>query len=157
MQGIMGVGQYPMQYLFTPGQVTILQEAWGQWRRIFTDGRPHPEDPEPSFQGHSIGRWEGGTLVVETVGLKDVARIQLGMGHSDKLRITERIHLSKDDPDVLVDEITIDDPEALEKPFQLTQNYRRTRDGDLIEFVCAENDRNPVDEKGVTRNEGVAR
>jgi hypothetical protein len=159
MPGIMGVGQYPMQFLFTPGQVTILQEAWGQWRRIFTDGRAHPpaDEIEPSFQGHSIGHWEGDVLVVDTVGIKDLARLQLGMGHSDKLHITERIHQAKDNPDLLVDEITLDDPEALEKPFQLTQSYRRTRDGDLIEFVCAENDRNPVDDKGVTRFEGIAK
>lgn len=155
MPGIMGVGQYPMQFLFTPGQVTILQEAWGQWRRIFTDGRPHPEDPEPSLQGHSIGHWEGDTLVIDTVAIKDLARLQLGMGHSDKLHITERLHLDPADPNKLIDEITLDDPEALEAPFKLTQTYNRSRDGDLIEFVCAENDRNPVDEKGLTRFEGL--
>jgi hypothetical protein len=157
MPGIMAVGQYPMQYLFTPGQVTILQEAWGQWRRIFTDGRPHPEDPEPSFQGNSVGHWDGDTLVVDTTAIKEDVALQLGMRHSDKLHIIERLHLSPTDKDSLIDEITLDDPEALEAPFHLTQTYHRTRDGDLIEFICAENDRNPVDDKGVTRFEGIAK
>src|SRR5690606_9995910 len=58
---------YPIGLLFTPGKVTILIEAYSQWRQIFTDGREHPEDPDLTFNGHSIGHWEDGTLVVDTV------------------------------------------------------------------------------------------
>ena len=59
---------YPLEILFTPGKVTILIEAYAQWRQIFTDGRQHPEDPDLTFNGHSTGHWEGDTLVVDTVG-----------------------------------------------------------------------------------------
>ena len=147
----MGLGQSPIEFLFTPGRVTILLEAWMQTRRVFTDGRGHPEDLELSLNGHSVGRWEGETLVVDTVGLKPQARIVVGLDHSDKERITERIHLDPKDPDTLIDELTVSDPDALEKPWLNVLRYKRHREWDLIEFVCAENDLNPVgaDGKGV--------
>jgi hypothetical protein len=155
MPGGMGIGQYPIEFLFTPGRVTNLQEAWTGERRIYTDGRPHPtgDDLDPTFYGHSIGHWEGDTLVVDTVGVKDSTQIAQGVGHSDKLRIGERIHLAKGDPNTLVDEMTVTDPEALERPFNRTFTYKRHRDEDLLEFICAENDRNPVGEGGKTEFE----
>ena len=155
MPGIMGVGQYPIEFLFTPGRVTMLMEAWGQWRRIYTDGRPHTDDPDPTFQGESIGHWEGDTLVVDTIALKDEAKIALGMGHSDKLHMVERFRQNPKNPDEMTDVITMDDPEALVEPFTVTHTYKRVRDGTLLEFICAENDRNPVDEKGGTQFEGI--
>jgi hypothetical protein len=155
MPGIMGVGQYPIEFVFSPGRVTMLMEAWGQWRRIYTDGRPHPDDPEPSFQGDSIGHWEGDALVVDTVAIKDAAKLSLGMGHSDKLHITERFQLDPKNKDILNDTVTLDDPDALAAPFTQTFNYKRSRDGTLLEFVCAENDRNPVDSQGHTEFEGI--
>jgi hypothetical protein len=155
MPGIMGVGQYPIEFMFTPGRVTTHHEAWMQWRIIYTDGRPHPapEDYDPTFAGHSIGKWEGDTLVVDTVAIKDTIPLGQGMKHSDKLHIVERIALKKDDPDTLIVEMSIEDPIALEKPWQLTHTFTRSRDTELIEFVCAENDRNPVDESGHTQFE----
>jgi hypothetical protein len=144
----MGVAQYPMEFLFTPGRVTVLFEAWTQVRRIFTDGRGHPDDLEPTFYGHSVGHWEGETLVVDTTGLKPGALIAQGMGHSDKERITERIHLAQGDPDTLLDELSIDDPEALAQPWTGVYRYKRHREWDLLEYVCSENDRNPVDSSG---------
>src|SRR5690606_3654587 len=68
----------------------------------------------------------------------------------------ERMHLAKDDPDTLVVEMTIEDPEALEKPWNITHRYTRSRDAELIELICAENDRNPVDEHGFTQFERSA-
>jgi hypothetical protein len=155
MPGIMGVGQYPIEFMFTPGRVTTHHEAWMQWRIIYTDGRPHPapEDYDPTFGGHSIGRWEGETLVVDTVAIKDTIPLGQGMKHSDKLHIVERISLQKDDPDTLIVEMTIEDPVALEKPWKVKHTFKRSRDTELIEFVCAENDRNPVDESGHTQFE----
>jgi hypothetical protein len=144
----MGLAQYPIEFLFTPGRVTVLLEAWTQVRRVFTDGRPHPDDLEASFYGHSIGHWEGRTLVVDTAGLKPGALISPGMGHSDQERISERIHLSPTDPDLLMDELTITDPVALERPWSTTYRYRRHRQWELLEFACAENDRNPVGQDG---------
>ncbi len=151
MPRMMGSGQYPIEFLFTPGRVTTLHEAWMQTRTIFTDGRAHPDDLEAGIFGHSIGHWEGDTLVVDTVGIKTITEIETGMKHSDKLRITERIHLAKDDRDTLQVEMTMEDPEALTAPYRRTQTYKRERDWNLMEFVCAENDRNPVDAEGLTK------
>lgn len=150
MPGIMGVGQYPIEFLFTPGRVTTHHEAWMQWRNIYTDGRGHPDDLDPTFEGDSIGHWEGGTLVVDTIGIKQAAPLGMGMGHSDKLHIIERIHLAKGDPSTLVDEMTLIDPEALAKPWVRTLTYQRHRDWQLLEFECEENDRNPVNAEGQT-------
>ena len=143
------LAQYPSEFLFTPGRVTVLMEAWTQVRRIYTDGRAHPADLEATFYGNSIGHWEGQTLVVDTVGLKPGSLINPGMGHSDKERIGERIHLAPNDPDQLMDEITVTDPEALEKPWSAVFRYRRHREWEVLEFACAENDRNPVGASGV--------
>ncbi len=149
MPYIMSVGQYPIEFLFTPGRVTIHHEAWMQWRVIFTDGRPHP-DTEPSFNGHSIGKWDGDTLVVDTVNIKSTVSLMPGVYHSDKVHITERFAVDKKDPDTLRVAIAVADPEALEKPYTNTLTFARSRDADLLEFICAENDRNPVDSSGET-------
>jgi hypothetical protein len=150
MPGIMAVGQYPIEFLFTPGRVTIHHEAWMQLRSIYTDGRAHPDDWDATFMGHSIGHWDGATLVIDTVGVKTITELTAGMKHSAKLHLTERIHLSKDDAGTLIDELTAEDPEALEKPWHNTLTFKRARDQDLLEFECAENDRNPVDASGHT-------
>jgi hypothetical protein len=150
MPRIMRLGQYPYEFLFTPGRVTINQEAWMQTRTIWTDGRSHQEDPDPTFMGDSIGHWEGGTLVVDTIGISDELEIDTGMPHSSQFHLVERIHLDPGDPNVLINEMRMEDPEALEEPFEVTVRYRRDRHGALIEFQCAENDRNPVDEEGNT-------
>ena len=151
MPRIMRLGQYPYEFLFTPGRVTINQEAWMQTRTIWTDGRAHREDPDPTFMGDSIGRWEGDTLVVDTIGISDELDLDTGMPHSAQFHLTERIYLSPDDPDVLINQMRMEDPQALEEPFEVTVRYRRDRNGTLIEFQCAENDRNPVDEEGQTQ------
>jgi len=151
MPNMMGTGQYPIEFLFTPGRVTTLHEAWMQNRTIFTDGRGHPEDLELGIFGHSVGRWEGTTLVVDTIGIKPITELGAGMKHSDKLHITERIHLAADDPETLVVEMTMEDAEALESPYRRTLTFKRQRDWNLMEFVCAENDRNPVGADGHTQ------
>lgn len=150
MPRIMRLAQYPYEFIFSPGRVTINQEAWMQTRTIWTDGRAHDPDHDPSFMGDSVGRWEGDTLVVETVGILDTLEIDTGFAHSDEFRLIERIHLDPADPDVLVNEMWMEDPAALAEPFTVTVHYRRDRYGKLIEFQCAENDRNPIDEHGNT-------
>jgi hypothetical protein len=149
MPYIMSVAQYPIEFLFTPGRVTIHHEAWMQWRVIFTDGRPHP-DTEPTFNGNSIGHWEGDTLVVDTVNIKPTVPLMPGMYHSDKVHILEHFALDKANPDTMHVQITVEDPEALVKPYTNTLTFMRSRDADLLEFICAENDRNPVDASGET-------
>ena len=150
MPGIMSVGQYPIEFLFTPGRITVHHEAWMQWRNVYTDGRGHAEDLDPTFQGDSIGHWQGTTLVVDTIGVKTSTAMGQGMKHGAKMRIIERIHLTPKDPDTLVDEMTIEDPEALAKPWTRSLTFKRSRELQLLEFECAENDRNPVDSAGKT-------
>jgi hypothetical protein len=139
---------YPIEILFTPGKVTILIEAYSQWRQIFTDGRSHPDDPDLTFNGHSIGRWEGETLVVDTVGFTtDTAMGQSpGLRHSDRMRIVERIRLAE--PDLLEIQTTIHDPEALAEPYVSTRAYGRHRDWTLAEYVCQQNNRNFMTDDG---------
>src|ERR1700754_1293224 len=87
-----------MEILYTPGRVTLLGEVDGnRMRRIYTDGRPHPDDPDPTFFGHSIGHWEGDTLAVDTIGVLPEAYIALsesiGVPNNGDVHIVEHIHL----------------------------------------------------------------
>jgi hypothetical protein len=145
MPGIMGQ-PYPMEFLMTPGKVTIVIEAYTQVRHIYTDGRPLPADPDPKFFGTSIGRWEGDTLVVETVGFNEFVQITRGVPHSDKMKIVERFRLT--DPDTMSIETTITDPVVLTTPFTTASTLRRHRDWTIAEYVCEENNRNSVDSSG---------
>jgi hypothetical protein len=148
MPGIM-TQPYDIEFLLTPGRVTMIQEAYMQVRRIYTDGRPLPDDPDPSFNGVSIGHWDGQTLVVTTTGLREGGTMgRWGITYSDKVRLTERIHLDPANPDVLVVENTFVDPVALSAPWHSTYLFSRSRTQDQIEFVCAQNDRNPIDADG---------
>lgn len=155
MPGIM-TQPYDLEFLFTPGRVTIIQEAYMQVRRVFTDGRPLPEDPDPTYNGSSIGHWEGDTLVVTTVGLREGATMgRWGITHSDQVKLTERIHLDARDKDQLVIETSFSDPKALAAPWHTIARFKRERALDQIEFICVQNDRNPINEKGEVLFEGV--
>ena len=144
MPGMMN-GPFPMEILQTKGQVTIIQEAYTQVRRILLD-QPQKsiDDVEPGFYGHSVGRWEGDTLVVDTIGIKESVRYQ-NMPHSKDMRIRERIRYAA--PDIIWDEITIEDPAFLEKPWTYTVAYRRMPGYTLLEYVCEDN-REYADEQG---------
>ena len=145
MPGIMGQ-PYPMEFLLTPGLVTIVIEAYSQVRHIYTDGRPLPDDPDQKFFGTSIGRWENGTLVAETIGFSPQTEIAANTPHSDKMKIVERFALS--DPDTMTIETTVTDPEALTAPYVTTRTLRRHRAWTIAEYICEENNRNSVDQNG---------
>jgi hypothetical protein len=145
MPGIMGQ-PYPMEFLLTPGQVTIVIEAYTQVRHIYTDGRPLPADPDLKFHGTSVGRWEGDTLVVETIGFSPLTQLDRGVPHGDKMRILERFRLS--DPDTMTIETTITDPDALTMPYTSSRTLKRHRNWTIAEYVCEENNRNSVDASG---------
>jgi len=145
MPGIMGQ-PYPMEFLLTPGLVTIVIEAYSQVRHIYTDGRPLPDDPDQKFFGTSIGRWENGTLVVDTVGFSPQTEIASNTPHSDKMKIVERFALT--DPDTMTIETTVTDPEALTAPYTTMRSLRRHRAWTIAEYICEENNRNSVDQNG---------
>jgi hypothetical protein len=145
MPGIMGQ-PYPMEFLLTPGKVTIVIEAYTQVRHIYTDGRPLPDDPDPGFFGTSVGRWEGKTLVVETVGFSPLTDIARGVPHGGRMRIVERFSLAE--PDLMAIETVVTDPDVLTEPFASTRMLARHRDWTIAEYICEENNRNFVDEGG---------
>jgi hypothetical protein len=145
MPGIMGQ-PYPMEFLMTPGKVTIVIEAYQQVRHIYTDGRPLPKDPDAKFHGTSVGRWEGDTLVVETIGFSPLTELARNVPHSGQMRILERFRLA--DPDTVSIETTITDPGVLTAPYTSARTLRRHRDWTIAEYICEENNRNFLDPSG---------
>jgi hypothetical protein len=130
----------PYKIVQTPGLTLMLFEPDTFFRQIFTDGRKHPDDPQPSWLGYSIGRWEGDTLVVDTVGLNEQGPLDVfGHPHSDAMRVTERFH--RRDFGHMDIQITIDDPKTYTKPFTYKVSQRLRPDTDLIESFCIENEK----------------
>lgn len=137
---------YPIEFIVTPGKLTLVIEAYTQVRHIYTDGRPMPTDPDPNFYGYSVGHWDGDTLVVESAGFAQVPR-GLNFPYSNKMRVQERFHLS--DPDTMTIETTITDPEALTTPYSMgSRTLKRHRSWTIAEYICEENNRNFVDAEG---------
>lgn len=110
------------------------------WRQVFTDGRGHPQDWNPSWVGHSIGRWEGDTLIVESVGFNDTTP---GVGvHSDKLRLVERFR--RPDLGHLEVDIRVEDEEAYTAPFTYAVRAELVPQEEILEYVCPENNKDPM-------------
>ncbi|MBV8731832.1 MAG: hypothetical protein JO336_18645 [Acidobacteriia bacterium] len=147
MPAMMQVAVYPMEIIQTPKQVTIITEAFSEVRRIYIGkSQPSLEDVDPGYYGHSVGHWEGDTLVVDTIGVKESVRGYQEMPHSNRMRISERIRRTA--PGALEDQITIEDPLVLEKPVTYKLSYMFVPDYEMVEFVC-ENNREYVDENGI--------
>jgi hypothetical protein len=138
---------YAWEFVITPKRVYFLKEYQHEVIRIFTDGRKHPADPDPSYNGHSIGHWDGDTLVVDTVGMRpDTWFDRTGAQHSDQIHVVQRMRMTN--PDLIEDKMTIYDPVAFTKPWEVTRHYKRAKNYDIMEFVCEENNRNTVDANG---------
>jgi hypothetical protein len=147
---MMSVAIYPVEFIQTPKQVTIISEAFSEVRRVYLD-RPQAkvDDVAPGYYGRSVGHWEGDTLLVDTIGIKPTVSGYRGIPHSPQMHITERIRMLS--PDILHDQITIEDPVVLEKPMTYTVAFKRmASDYEMVEFVC-DNNREYVDEKGIVR------
>jgi hypothetical protein len=136
---------YPIEFVFAPGKVVMLIEAYMQFRHVFTDGRKHPEDPDATFMGHSTGHWEGDTLVVDSVGFTESTELAPGVPHSDRLRIVER--LRRVSPEWMEIQTTLIDPVVLAEPYTSTSSYRHLND-EIREYICLENNRDSADDKG---------
>ena len=130
----------PYKILQSPGLVVFLYESRTTFRQVFTDGRALPKDPQPSWDGYSVGHWEGDTLVVETRGMNGRTWLDSN-GHplSDAMHLTERFR--RPDFGHLEIEITIDDPKMYTKPWTVKENPHLLVDTDLIEYVCTENEK----------------
>jgi len=135
----------PAKYFQTPRELVILYEANSERREIFTDGRPLPNDsPQPWWNGYSVGRWDGDTLVVETTHFRDGGWLDMaGTPLTDAARVTERFR--RPAYGLMEIDITIDDAKAFRRPFTVRWNQSLMVDQDLIESVCLENNHFPRD------------
>ncbi len=131
---------YPFRIMQTPGLTLIVYEGGAHiWRQIFTDGRPHSADPNPSWLGESIGHWEGDTFVIDTIGLNGKTWLdEAGLPTTESLHVTEKI--KRTDLGHLEIENIVDDPKAYTKPWSFTTHPVMLK-GELMEYICQENNR----------------
>jgi hypothetical protein len=128
------------KFIQAPGLVVILDEFNASYRQIFTDARPFPEDPQPSWNGYSSGKWEGDTLVVNTIGFRDDLWLDMkGNPLTSAAKVTERIR--RPDYGTLELEITVDDPKAYTKPWTVRLQEVIQVDTELVDEICLENEK----------------
>jgi hypothetical protein len=136
---MLGSGGYPMEIIQRSNQITIIYEAHNEVRRVYLGDRIVPEaDRLPGRNGHSTGRWEGDTLVVETTNL--VEQADQRYAHSDQATIVERYRLTKGAKDerVLVAEMTLTDPVFYTQPVKAEKKWAEVPNGHLLPYECAE-------------------
>jgi hypothetical protein len=129
-----------LKYVHSAGLLLMLNEMNANYRQVFTDGRPLPKDPAPSYMGYSSGKWSGDTLVADTIGVRDDTWIDWNgsvIGESAKVR--EEIR--RPDFGHMEIKITVDDPKAYTKPWSVTLKQRYVVDVELIDEICLENER----------------
>ena len=128
----------PIEILQVPGKVLMYQEAGNQLRQIHLD-RGHPKEFDSlTYNGDSIGKWEGDTLVVDTTGFNDITWLDhVGLPHTEALHVIERIN--RVDHDTLKDDFTIEDPKAYTKPWIAQQIYKLKPGWEIAEYVCDNN------------------
>jgi len=123
-----------------PGLVVILNERNAGYRQIFTDGRPLPEDPQPSWNGYSTGKWEGDTLVVQTSGFRDGMWLdRSGSPMTDAAKLTERFR--RVNYGTLEIEVTMNDPKAYTKPWTVKVTEFIVVNTELMDYICLENEK----------------
>jgi len=140
--GIVRLEVFPLfrKMIQVPGLLVILNEQNASYRQIFTDGRPLPVDPNPSWNGYSSGKWEGDTLVVQTTGFRDALWLDTGGSPlTDAARVTERFR--RVNYGTLEIELTVDDPKAYTKPWTIKVTQIIAPDTELLDYICLENER----------------
>jgi hypothetical protein len=149
--GVPRIAPYPWRIVQTDSIIFFLFEGnIHTYRQIFMDGRKHPADPDPTWYGHSIGHFEGKTLVVDTIGYNDKFWFDFkGTPHTERLHTIERYTFNG--PDKIINEVTIDDLGAYTKPFRVTFTATRAPKGfELIEYICQENNQDVSHLRGPT-------
>jgi hypothetical protein len=131
---------HPLKIVQQPSLIVILYEYFGEFRQIFLDGRRPEKDPNPTWLGYSIGRWDGKDLIVDSSGFNGKIWLDTA-GHpaTDALHITERFQ--RRNYGHLTVRMTIDDPQAYRKPWTVMINMHLVTAGDLLEYVCNENEK----------------
>ena len=124
----------------TPDLIVVLHESRTIYRQIFLDGRPLPRDPQPTWMGYSVGKWEGDTLVVDTIGQNGRTWLDMrGLPGTEALHVIERF--SRPTMGHIDIDVTIDDPKAYTRPWSVKLSWSLLPDTDLIESICEENNR----------------
>ena len=136
MPGMMSQA-YSFEFLFSPGRVTIINDG-REIRRIYTDGRSHMKNSDPTFEGESIGHWEGDTLAVDTTALLPQSQMFVGMWDTEQTHVNERIH--KIDANTMEDDLTVTDPVIFTTPWSYRRTYRKNPLG-MSEYVCEQDNR----------------
>jgi hypothetical protein len=129
-----------LKFVHSPRLLVVLNEMNAGYRQVFTDGRPFPKDPTPSWQGYSSATWSGDTLVIDTIGLRDDTWIDWnGSVLTEAAKVREEIR--RPDFGHLEIRVTVDDPKAYTKPWSVTLKQRIVVDTDLIDEICLENEK----------------
>jgi hypothetical protein len=125
----------------------VLYEVETIFRQIYTDGRPLPDDPSPTWLGYSVGRWDGDTFVVDTKGFNDLSWLDArGHGHSEDMRVEERFR--RQDYGHMDLTITVTDPKVFTKPITFSVVLELLPDTDVYEHICIENERDAAHQPG---------
>jgi hypothetical protein len=128
-----------LKFVHTPDLLVVLNEMNAGYRQVFTDARPLPDDPSPSWQGYSSAQWSGDTLVVDTIGVRDDTWIDWnGSVLTEAAKVREEIR--RPDFGHLEIRVTVDDPRAYTKPWTVTLKQRIVLDAELIDEICLENE-----------------
>ena len=128
------------KFVQTPGLLVMLDELNASYRQVFTDGRPLPNDPQPSWQGYSSGKWVGDTLVVDSIGFRDGLWLDIvGSPMTAAAKVRERIR--RPDFGHLEVEVTVDDPKAYTRPWTVTMKQAIALDTELVDEICLENEK----------------
>jgi hypothetical protein len=129
-----------LKFVHSPQLLVVLNEMNAGYRQVFTDGRPLPKDPNPSWQGYSSAKWSGDTLVIETIGLRNDTWIDWnGSVLTEAAKVREEIR--RPTFGYLEIKVTVDDPKAYTKPWSVTLKQRIVVDTDLIDEICLENEK----------------
>ena len=137
------LGPNPHKIVQTPGLIVVMYEGFGIHRQIYLDGRRLPADPNPLWLGYSVGRWDGDTLQVDTVGFNDKSWLDaFGHTHSEALHVVERFR--RRNLGYMDVQLTVDDPKTYTKPFTIRFTDRLVPDSDIGEYFCSENERDRV-------------
>jgi hypothetical protein len=129
---------FPWEIVRARDRIVIIYEYQSLVRQIFMDGRRHPSDLEPTYMGHAIGKFEGDTLIIDTVGFNDKTWLDpKGLPHTDALHVIERMR--RVNHDTLEDRYTIDDSKAYTKPWTATRIFKLKPEWQIKEYVCEEN------------------
>ena len=129
-----------LKFVHTPQLLVVLNEMNAGYRQVFIDGRPLPQEPNPSWQGYSSAQWSGDTLVIDTIGLRDDTWIDWnGSVLTEAAKVREEIR--RPDFGHLEIKVTVDDPKAYTKPWTVTLKQRIVVDAELIDEICLENEK----------------